>query len=295
MLNLKMLNRKRGFTLIELLVVMVIISILSSISYASYKGYHKRARAYAAKKDLSAIVSIAEVFYSNAGFYMPNLREMHIPIKGRHSYNYQVICHKDGSLANAIFGPSSDTCGDFEINKTSDTPPQLNVTDSCADASTKCWMGAALCHSYEADNTISCEAENYTFNFKNRGVLQWKSPTEDWTDDAAIKAELTDRFKIVDFTDSSRCERVSIKDDTLTETSHCFMNKEYAVKSDRVAEVIKAHWGTDDDDKKKYISSPSKLVVTAVACKERQDDCTDTSPGGHSVIRMDTNRLVEEL
>ena len=73
---------KKGFTFLELVVVLAIISILFSISYASYQGYHQRARVYSAKQHLSSIVSKVEVFRANAGFYLPNLRQMHIPIEG---------------------------------------------------------------------------------------------------------------------------------------------------------------------------------------------------------------------
>ena len=171
-LNLKMLSKKRGFTLMELITVTVIITILSTISYTSYRGYHRRARVYEAKRDLSSIVSIAEVFRANTGFYLPNLREMHVPIKGRHSYNYKVICNKGGSVLWETRMIETDICGDFAIITKTDPPfpasevDQLNSTGTCGSSSTKCWMGAVLCHNYSPGAPISCGSEDYTLKFE---------------------------------------------------------------------------------------------------------------------------------
>ena len=293
----------------ELVTVLVIISILSTISYTSYKGYHQRARVYAAKKDLSAIVAIAETFNANTGFFLPNLREMHVPIKGRYHHNYKVICHTNGNLGNVLWKTdtiASDICGDFTLTTTPDPDDSskntLNVSASCSNAT--CWMGAVLCHNYSPGTSILCGSGNdYTFNFANRGVLQLKSATdEDW--DANVKnEELAPLFNIVDFaakkddgnspptqlSGDPHCKRVSRGDDVLTDASACFFIKEYAVDSGSVETIIQANWTGDEEA---YISTPSKLVVTALACKESQSDCTGTT-FDYSIIRMDTNRLVK--
>lgn len=315
--NLKMLNKKKGFTLMELITVLTVISILSAVSYTSYKGYYKRARVYSAKKDLSSIIALAETFQANTGFFLPNLREMYVPIKGKYSYNYKVICHKDGAVGNVLWKTNSiesDTCGGFEIEKKDLTPPDppkktLNTTNSCTHSNTKCWMGAVLCHNYSASTTVNCGGENYTLGFKNRGVLQLKSASdEDWGGSNVKKAELAPLFNIVDFAakkeDSGNppnnlsgdpyCKRVSRSDDLLRDSSDCFFIKEYAVNSNDVKSIIEANWGATDEEKEEFISNPQKLVVTALACKERQTDCSGLGTSvDYSIIRMDTNRLVK--
>ena len=307
-LNLKMLNKK-GFTLMEMIVVTAIISILFTISYTTYKGYHQRARAYSAKKDLSSIVAMAEVFRANTGFYLPNLRAMHIPIKGRYSHNYKVICRGTGGNVlwetNAI---ETDTCGGFQIEKTTSTPPELHSVGSCTHSSTNCWMGAVLCNHYDNSvplATILCGSEDYTLKSEDRGVMQWKPANDDWTNDSDVKKkELAPLFNIVDFaakkddgadppstlTGDPHCKRVSRQDDVFAESSDCFFNKEFAVNSSDIPAIfILVNWTGDEES---FISTPSKLVVTALACKEKQDDCVGTS-FDYSVIRMDTNRLVK--
>lgn len=318
-LDSKMLSKK-GFTLLELVVVTAIISILLTISYTSYKGYHRRSRVYSAKQDLSSIVAMAEVFEANTGFYLPNLRAMHIPIKGRYSYNYKVICHTDGTFSKALWETDdieADTCGQFNIvTKSGGTPPfppaevgQLDVenkstsANSCASSSADCWMGAVLCHHYSEGTAISCGTADYTFNFEDRGVMQWKSSDDDWTGANIKKKELAPLFNIVDFAAKKEdtntppnnlngdphCKRVSRKDDVFADPSDCFFNEEFAVDSDDVEAIIQANWTGDEEA---FISTPSKLVVTALACKDRQDDCTGTS-FEYSIIRMDTNRLIK--
>ena len=64
-------------------------------------------------------------------------------------------------------------------------------------------------------------------------------------------------------------------------------------------DIIKANWGAADDEKNEFISTPSKLVVTALACKETQSPIASRSVLGssfndYSIIRMDTNRMVED-
>lgn len=303
-----MLSKKRGFTLMELITVTVIITILSTISYTSYRGYHRRARVYEAKRDLSSIVSIAEVFRANTGFYLPNLREMHVPIKGRHSYNYKVICNKGGSVLWETRMIETDICGDFAIAQTTPTPPdhpELNPGSSCADPNTKCWMGAVLCHNYSPGAPISCGSEDYTLKFESRGVMQWKSPNEDWSGSNIKKEELAPFFNIVDFASGKEdsgtpgildslnkphCKRIGRNEDILAESSDCFFAEEYAVDSASIESIIRAHWIGDEES---FISTPSKLVVTALACKEKQTDCGGGAGVEHSIIRMDTNRLVD--
>ena len=302
----------------ELVTVLTVISVLSAISYTSYKGYHERARAYSAKKDLSSIVSLAETFQANSGFFLPNLREMYVPIKGKYSYNYKVICHKDGSTGGVLWKTDSiesDTCGQFDIKKIPDpsdsTKNTLNAADSCSSSTTKCWMGAVLCHNYSPDSNISCgSGVDYTLKFKNRGVLQLKSDAaDDWGDANVKKKDLAPLFNIVDFAakkeDSGNppsnlsgdpyCKRVSRKDDILTDSSsNCFFIKEYAVKSSDVKSIIEANWGTTDEEKEEFISNPQKLVVTALSCKKEQTDCSGLGTSvDYSIIRMDTNRLVK--
>jgi len=288
----------------ELITVTVIISILFTISYTSYKGYHQRARAYSAKRDLSAIVSMAEVFYANTGFYLPNLRQMHIPIKGRYSYNYKVICYKaDGT--NVLWQTDAietDTCGGFQITIDAN---QLDIAGSCGDAGTKCWMGAVLCHHYDPGRTVECDGVPYTPGSADRGVMQWKSASDDWSGSDIKKEELAPLFNIVDFAAQKKgtgdppsnrdggvfCKRVSRADNVFAESENCFFNKEFAVDSGNIEDIIKndSSWTAD---KESFISTPSKLVVIALACKEAQDDCTGTS-FDYSIIRMDTNRMVK--
>ncbi|MDE0151242.1 MAG: prepilin-type N-terminal cleavage/methylation domain-containing protein [Bdellovibrionales bacterium] len=296
---------KKGFTLLELIVVTAIISILFSISYASYQGYHRRSRAYSAKQNLSSIVAMAEVFKANTGFYLPNLRAMHIPIKGRYSYNYKVICHTDGTSANAHFetNAANKICGDFDIQTTSTNELDTSSgTSSCLQSDTKCWMGAVLCNHYNNGTAIACGSEDYTIRSEDRGVMQWKSPTDDWTV-GTPKNEFILLFNIIDFAGNKKgatpgllnggehCKRVSRSDDVFADPSDCFFNKEFAVHSNDIRAIIYANWTGNEES---FISTPSKLAVTALACKDRQNNCTGTSPpGGLSIIRMDTNRLVE--
>ena len=287
----------------ELIVVTAIISILFTISYTTYKGYHQRARAYSAKKDLSSIISMAEVFKANTGFYLPNLRAMHIPIQGRYSYNYKIICQKDGTtLLWETTNIGTDICGAFTPTASSSTPPQLDISTSCGSAT--CWAGAVLCHHYSAGTSISCGSEDYTFQFQDRGVLQWREPDGDWTDpNTILKDTIAPLFNIVDFAGKkegtpgsgilniSHCKRVSRQDDVFADSSNCFFNKEFAVDSSNVKAIIEANWVGDEEA---FISTPFKLAVTALACKEKQDDCTGTDTSlDYSIIRMDTNRLVQ--
>ncbi len=329
----------------ELITVTVIIAILSTISYTSYKGYHARARAYEAKRDLSSIVSIAEVFKANAGFYLPNLREMHIPIKGRHSYNYKVLCHdKNGSVVKwgGTGNVKDDTCGYFNFSAYPDPTPDPTPVENTLNAkncegnpgygSNQCWMGYVLCHSSPPNSNSDFlsntpplggfgdfQCTGAPSSYPNRGdyypgVVQFKSASdEDWNDPNKVLGEdctgnkgLACYFNIVDFTSKHLvndtatpslfsagdplCKRVSRKEDMLADPSHCFLIKEYAVDSASIPGIIQAHW---TGDKESFISNPFKLVITALACKEKQDNCGTGVE--HSIIRMDTNRLVKEI
>ena len=328
----------------ELITVTVIITLLSAISYTSYRGYHQRARGYQAKRDLSSIVAIAEVFRSNAGFYLPNLKEMHVPIKGRHSYNYKVLCH-DSSGSAVEWGRGSDvsgTCGQFAYSAhgapTLPSEPAENTLDAslCEGpyGANQCWMGYVLCHSSPPNNeflpktdAFPCPADPGSSGpYKNKkdyypSVIQFKSASDtDWNagaatilgDDCTGNKGLACYFTPVDFTSKRLaadtptppnpprfsagdplCERKSRQDDLLRESGHCFFNKEFAVKSEDVKTVLTStsEWGSDQ---KSFISNPSKLVITALACKERQDDCGQGN-GPYSIIRMDTNRMVKEI
>lgn len=316
------MSNKKGFTLVELIVVTAIISILFTISYTSYKGYHQRARTYSAKKDLSSIISMAEAFKANTGFYIPNLREMHIPLQGRYSYNYKMICHTDGTLGSVYWGATTavGTCGSFTPVITGGTPPKLDITASCATASAECWAGAVLCHHYNPRASISCGSDNYTFEFANRGIMQWKAPDEDWTSPSTIlKNEIAPLFNIVDFTskqdvdgdgrvdsagDKSYCKRVSRRDDIFADSSNCFFDAEHAMDSADISSnsnnVIMDFWTGDEEA---YVSTPFKLAVTAVGCKDPQkfnpgstpplNGCKRGTGIKYSIIRMDTNRLVK--
>ena len=152
------------------------------------------------KKTLSSIISLAETFQSNTGFFLPNLREMYIPIKGKYSYNYKVICHKNGAVGDVLWQTNSiesDTCGQFDLKKTPDpndpAKETLNDGDSCSSSATKCWMGAVLCQNYNPDSSISCgSAGDYTLRFQNRGVLQLKpADDENWGGANVKKKELS--------------------------------------------------------------------------------------------------------
>jgi len=318
------MSNKKGFTLVELIVVTAIISILFTISYTSYRGYHQKSRAYSAKKDLSSIISMAETFKANTGFYIPDLRKMHVPIQGRYSYNYKIVCHTDGTIGNVYWGATTTvgTCGSFTPSIGGGTPPipptHLNTSTSCASA--KCWMGAVLCHHYKPGASISCGSEDYAFEFADRGIMQWKPYDEDWTSpNTILKNQIAPLFNIVDFAskkdtdndgrvdgtgDKPYCKRVSRKDDVFAESNDCFFNAEHAMDSADISSnsnnVIMDFWTGDEEA---YVSTPFKLAVTAVGCKDSQKfDPNSTPPSSgckkgtgveYSIIRMDTNRLVK--
>ncbi len=320
----------------ELITVAAIVAVLSAISYPVYKGYHQRARVYEAKRELGGIVTMADVFRANAGFYLPNLREMHVPIKGRHSYNYKVLCH-DKTGGDVEWGGNdvqADTCGDFDYAAYGDPSPNTTPVENTLDASSctsgsnsnaggdnKCWMGYVLCHS-SPPNDQNLPAGSETFpcstgaadSYQNKGsyypgVIQFKlAGDEDWNDNDKVLGTsctgsnkgLACYFNIVDFASESftgsnapLCKRAGRQTDVLTDASHCFHVQEFALKSGDVKDVIT---GTSEwtNDQESFISNPFKLTVIALACKDRQDDC-GKNDAPHSIIRIDTNRMVKEI
>ena len=166
-------------------------------------------------------------------------------------------------------------------------------------------MGAVLCNNYDSGARISCGSDDYTIKSENRDVMQWKAIEDDWSGGGTIKKkELAPFFNIVDFASEKEdggdppsnlnggvhCKRVSQTDDVLKDSSNCYFNKEFTVKSTDVKQVIERYWGGDEQA---YISNPKKLVVTALACKDRQDDCSNPGTVEHSIVRMDTDRSLK--
>ena len=163
MRNLKMWN-KRGFSLIELVTVTVIISVLSLVSVMSYKGYRERSMALQDKNQLSSFVVMAEVFKAVNQFYLPNMKYMNIPRKGRYHSNYKILCHKENlrSATNILFknkdtvtsldNASNNYCGKLTLKATADKT--LDVGDQCKHGTTaRGWAGYVFCHYYSRGNS----------------------------------------------------------------------------------------------------------------------------------------------
>lgn len=68
------MNRKtRGFTLIELMIVIAVMAVLVAIAYPSYEAFVTRTRRAEAKRELLALATAQERYFTNCNAYAATL------------------------------------------------------------------------------------------------------------------------------------------------------------------------------------------------------------------------------
>jgi len=194
----KIKKNKRGFTLIELLVVMAILAILITGATGTYRTYINQVHYNKARATLSYVISQAEAFKANTGFFLPNLEEMNVSFSGLLDYAYFINC-LEGDGANILSGdeiagtdPDSEwgsgtkTCGSF-----TDTNPDPDTDCSdCSSATPTQWMGTVLAYSYchidqtECGSTFGINTLYCDINVRNS--LQILNLCQEKQDDASF-------------------------------------------------------------------------------------------------------------
>lgn len=72
---IKLKKNQEGFSVIELLIVLVVIGILAAIVVATYSGIQAKSRNTTRQKDIKALQTQLESFFSNNGYY-PSLNNL---------------------------------------------------------------------------------------------------------------------------------------------------------------------------------------------------------------------------
>ena len=297
----KIKKNKKGFTLLELLVVMAILAILITGATGTYRTYINQVHYNKARATLSYVVSQAEAFKANTGFFLPNLEEMNVSFLGLLQYAYFINCLKgDGSPA---LGDSGETCGSF----TDIDPPDSNTDCSdCSSATPTQWMGTVLAYSYcqidqtECESSFGIDALYCDINVRNSLQISnlCKEESEDDDNSFDFNEQQTKRnSKFMIKGSSGMCyqgsrfveekELRALRNQTPPlQNTGCAHSKEYVpvigdpliVKPDR-SPLVPADTA--------YFSRPNYLRVFALGCKEREDDCKNSHE--RTVIYLDTN------
>lgn len=97
------LNKKQsGFTIIELLIVLITIGILAAIVVSTYSGIEAKNRNSTRRKDIAAIQTQLEAYYSQNGHY-PSLTDINSASwRGNNMRNFQVNIMLDPSSKQTV-------------------------------------------------------------------------------------------------------------------------------------------------------------------------------------------------
>lgn len=284
MIKLSILNSKtssKGFSLVELLIVLSIIGVLTSLSVVSYRSYLIRGEKLEAKAQLSSILTVANSFRANTGFYLPNLDEMNISFDGVHSFTYVIYC--SGTSTSQVNGGStgSTTCGTYN----NDNPT----------AST-CWMGSIL-ESNRGNEPADCLGEDKYPNdytpIRTKGLYDFGDLTKEET--------LKKHFSIRDSSYSGTCER-KLKKQVDQSSKDCVMIQQKALDiggtfniQTYVRNKSEQSEADTSDERRDFISTPNRFVVTAFGCSQTEDDNCDGSDGDeYQMIRFDSRKIMYE-
>lgn len=304
--KLQWLLPQKGFTLIELVVVVAIVGILSSVAGVSYSSYKKRARNFSAKKTLTSSIIVAQTFKANAGFYLPNLKEMHVSLKGLHDYSYVIGCLDESGDVHWGTDPSK-ACGKFTVGSNYVHDTDTNTWTAPSDS--KCWMGYILYHYHHHEHPsdlpmppfgteFPCTSDDdlkfsddYKIQGHNRGVILFPDKDDSNHDTVAKKF-----FVIRD--SREMCQRgMTVKETVYTDKS-CGVSQGFAVHNDKVENVIDVVVDDPGNDTKDYLSSPTRLVINALACTRRDENCGESAGGlenqEFNIITMDSLGMIKE-